>query len=83
MRQGVYQITFKIKREGCWAILLHPVLGAFQLIAGSLFSMEVLRGIAQRTSSLISMGFQAAIAQLGERQTEDLEVPSSILGHGI
>jgi hypothetical protein len=25
----------------------------------------------------------AAIAQLGERQTEDLEVPSSILGHGI
>ena len=27
--------------------------------------------------------FQAAIAQLGERQTEDLEVPSSILGHGI
>ena len=24
-----------------------------------------------------------AIAQLGERQTEDLEVPSSILGHGI
>ena len=26
--------------------------------------------------------FTAAIAQLGERQTEDLEVPSSILGHG-
>ena len=25
----------------------------------------------------------AAIAQLGERQTEDLEVPSSILGHGM
>jgi hypothetical protein len=25
----------------------------------------------------------AAIAQLGECQTEDLEVPSSILGHGI
>ena len=27
--------------------------------------------------------FQAALAQLGERQTEDLEVPSSILGGGI
>ena len=27
--------------------------------------------------------FKAAIAQLGERQTEDLEVSSSILGHGI
>ena len=26
---------------------------------------------------------QAAIAQLGERQTEDLKVPSSILGLGI
>ena len=26
---------------------------------------------------------RAAIAQLGERQTEDLEVPSSILGHGM
>ena len=25
----------------------------------------------------------AAIAQLGERQTEDLKVPSSILGGGI
>ena len=25
---------------------------------------------------------QAAIAQLGERQTEDLEVPGSIPGHG-
>ena len=28
-------------------------------------------------------GFQAAIAQLGERQTEDLEVPGSIPGLGI
>ena len=27
--------------------------------------------------------FQAGIAQLGERQTEDLEVPGSIPGHGI
>ena len=27
--------------------------------------------------------FRAAIAQLGERQTEDLKVPSSILGLGI
>ena len=27
--------------------------------------------------------FQAAIAQLGERQTEDLEVPGSIPGRGI
>ena len=27
--------------------------------------------------------YQAAIAQLGERQTEDLKVPSSILGLGI
>ena len=29
------------------------------------------------------VSIEAAIAQLGERQTEDLEVPSSILGHGI
>ena len=27
--------------------------------------------------------FQAAIAQLGERQTEDLKVPGSIPGRGI
>ena len=28
------------------------------------------------------MGLQAAIAQLGERQTEDLKVPGSIPGGG-
>ena len=32
---------------------------------------------------VIGIASTAAIAQLGERQTEDLEVPSSILGHGI
>ena len=30
----------------------------------------------------LRMGNMAAIAQLGERQTEDLEVPNAILGHG-
>ena len=34
-------------------------------------------------SSLRGMSYQAAIAQLGERQTEDLKVPGSILGLGI
>ena len=29
------------------------------------------------------MGQEAAIAQLGERQTEDLEVPGSIPGYGM
>ena len=29
------------------------------------------------------MSAQAAIAQLGERQTEDPEVPRSIRGHGM
>ena len=32
---------------------------------------------------VIGITSQAAIAQLGERQTEDLKVPSSILGLGI
>ena len=34
-------------------------------------------------SSCESVYLQAAIAQLGERQTEDLKVPTSILGLGI
>ena len=33
--------------------------------------------------TLIALGFRAAIAQLGERQTEDLKVPGSIPGLGI
>ena len=37
-------------------------------------------GVDEETMSLVS---QAAIAQLGERQTEDLKVPGSIPGLGI
>ena len=34
------------------------------------------------TCTLCSMGYRAEIAQLGERQTEDLKVPGSIPGLG-
>ena len=36
----------------------------------------------QKIDNVVFCSSSAAIAQLGERQTEDLEVPSSILGHG-
>ena len=42
-------------------------------------SSEVQRQLAL---SVIHLTSQAAIAQLGERQTEDLEVPGSIPGLG-
>ena len=35
------------------------------------------------TVALVALSFRAAIAQLGERQTEDLKVPGSIPGLGI
>ena len=41
------------------------------------------KGLTMTTSSLRGMSYQAAIAQLGERQTEDLKVPGSIPGLGI
>ena len=44
---------------------------------GLLSASGTLAAIVDGTTS------KAVIAQLGERQTEDLEVPSSILGHGI
>ena len=43
-------------------------------------SMRQIRNDPERIRTTF---FQAAIAQLGERQTEDLEVPGSIPGLGI
>ena len=34
-------------------------------------------------NAILEHGVQASIAQLGERQTEDLKVPRSIRGRGI
>ena len=34
-------------------------------------------------NGILEPGLQASIAQLGERQTEDLKVPRSIRGRGI
>ena len=34
-------------------------------------------------NAILVLGVQASIAQLGERQTEDLKVPRSIRGRGI
>ena len=57
----------------CWFHLLKVVgVGVRRVV--------VAQSVAPRRS-LVSN--QAAIAQLGERQTEDLKVPSSILGLGI
>ena len=37
----------------------------------------------QVTTCRLAVVFEAALAQLGERQTEDLKVPGSIPGGGI
>ena len=57
----------------CWLHLLEVIGVGVQRVV-------VAQSVAPRRS-LISN--QAAIAQLGERQTEDLKVPSSILDLGI
>ena len=40
------------------------------------------KDFVQKIDNVVFCSDSAAIAQLGERQTEDLEVPSSIPGHG-
>ena len=46
--------------------------------------VRVLRSVGQPgNKSKVSQVSEAAIAQLGERQTEDLKVPGSIPGLGI
>ena len=61
-----------------------PASGA---IAGevllTLATLSSKKGLNMTISSLRGMSYQAAIAQLGERQTEDLKVPGSTPGLGI
>ena len=47
--------------------------------------LEIQLGLARDCCVLLTSSyvFLAAIAQLGERQTEDLKVPGSIPGRGI
>ena len=50
-------------------------------ISLTLIQIQFSFGLFSAADSLEYIG--AAIAQLGERQTEDLKVPGSIPGHGI
>ena len=52
-----------------------------QLFATALICVHVNAYVSQTVIRMLMM-LSAAIAQLGERQTEDLEVPGSIPGYG-
>ena len=63
------------------ARILHRFKSREQLCVTST-SISAGSDFVQNIDNVVFSFISAAIAQLGERQTEDLEVPSSILGHG-
>ena len=69
-------ISCEIPISGFWVILEGQADATFYVYCFSLYAYQ------ESVNLLCKLPISASIAQLGERQTEDLKVPGSIPGGG-